>query len=226
MTISFIRAISISVVACLLCTSCATPYVWKKTDPHALNRMPKNQATEDHIRRHELKYAPDRDNKYYLVEKTGGEKAIKYTMRTIGTPLAVAFDVALVCLLALGGAAAANPDMFNTPSYTPYSYTPSTLYSPNTLYTPPAYTAPAVVYTPPARTRLTTQPVRLGADDEYKYKSSSGLRYEYDLNKPLDALRYETDIGAQMRDQMKSPLDELKQERDSWRGQKGGGIKR
>jgi len=200
--------------------------------------MPKNQATEEHIRRHKLKYAPDRDNKYYLVEKTGGEKAIKYTMRTIGTPVAVAFDVALVCLIALGGAAAANPDMFNTPSYTPYSYTPSTLYSPATLYTPPAYTAPAAVYTPPAytapaavytppsHTRLTIQPVRLGVDDEYKYKSSSGLQYEYDLNKPLDALRYETDIGAQMRDQMKSPLDELKQERDSWRGQKGGGIKR
>jgi hypothetical protein len=98
--------------------------------------MPKNQATEDHIRRHGLKYAPDRDTNYYLVEKTDGEKAAKYTMRIIGTPVAVAFDVALVCLIALGGAAAANPDAFNSASQNAYTYKPPQLYSPASLYSP------------------------------------------------------------------------------------------
>ena len=130
------RAISMCVAVCMLCTSCATPYVWKNTDPHALKRMPKNQASEDYIRQHGLKYAPDRDENYYLVEKTDGEKTANYTMRIIGTPVALAFDVALVCLIVLGGAGAANPNAFNSSSQSGYTYNPPQLYSPASLYSP------------------------------------------------------------------------------------------
>ena len=67
---------------------------------------------------------------------------------------------------------------------------------------------------------------RRAKSEDDDYKGSSGNRYEYDLNKPVDSIRYETDIGAQMRDQSISPLDELRRERDLDLGQHGGGIKR
>lgn len=140
-----IKTVAMLLALSVLCTSCATPYVWKKTDPDALNRMPRNVATEEHIRRHSLKYALDRDENYYLVEKTDGEKAANYTLRVIGTPVAVAFDVALVCLIAIGGAAAANPNAFNSTPNNYSSYNPPQMYSPATLYAP---TQPSIVPIP------------------------------------------------------------------------------
>lgn len=54
-----------------------------------------------------------------------------------------------------------------------------------------------------------------------QHESSSGARYQYDLNNPVDRNRYSTDLDAQRRDQM-SVNPRQKMDRSS--GQFGGGI--
>lgn len=55
-----------------------------------------------------------------------------------------------------------------------------------------------------------------------RYESSTGTKYQYDLNRPSDQNRYEVDTGAQMRDQINvNPMRDL----DRSMGQNGGGIK-
>lgn len=62
--------------------------------------------------------------------------------------------------------------------------------------------------------------------DEEKagYRSKSGDRYQYDLNRPQDELRYSVDLRAQMRDEVSNlrpdPRRELLEETY---GQRGGG---
>lgn len=53
------------------------------------------------------------------------------------------------------------------------------------------------------------------------YQSSSGTRYQYDMNNPSDRNRYSTDLDAQRRDQMN--LD-TRRNLDRGIGQNGGGI--
>lgn len=53
------------------------------------------------------------------------------------------------------------------------------------------------------------------------YQSSSGTRYQYDMNNPSDRNRYSTDLDAQRRDQMN--LD-TRRDLDRGFGQNGGGI--
>lgn len=243
-------------VICSICisVSCATPYALKKTDPDALSRMPRNTQTEKYITENNLNYAIDKyDDDVYLVEKTDWQKSYLQLTRYVVVPVAFVFDVALVCILALGGAAAASPGFGSQPSYGYYGQ--PTMYSPSTLYAPPAIVSPAPVITAPyydsysfpgsqgeinwdnstpdiAIPELSLKPRPLRSmnrhfsGDDYKYESSSGLQYEYDLNKPGDAMRYEIDIGAQMRDERITPSQQLRRERDSWRGEMGGGIKR
>ena len=60
---------------------------------------------------------------------------------------------------------------------------------------------------------------RSADESKYRYRSSSGARYQYDLSNPGDQIRYEVDVGAQLRDSV-SPRREL----DVGLGQHGGGI--
>ncbi|MEA3240494.1 MAG: hypothetical protein U9P37_02785 [Pseudomonadota bacterium] len=60
-------------------------------------------------------------------------------------------------------------------------------------------------------------------EPEYKYKSSMGNRYKYDLSQPGDQLKYELDVGAQLKDSIKIPIrPSVDLERSL--GQYGGGI--
>ena len=53
------------------------------------------------------------------------------------------------------------------------------------------------------------------------YKSSSGLKYQYNLNNPSDRLNYKMDLDAQRRDSLNvEPSRRL----DRGHGQNGGGI--
>ncbi len=55
----------------------------------------------------------------------------------------------------------------------------------------------------------------------YKYKSSTGTRYQYDLNDAGDKIDYQLDPDAQMRDRLSvDPAREI----DRGLGQYGGGI--
>jgi len=58
-------------------------------------------------------------------------------------------------------------------------------------------------------------------DEEYRYKSISGMKYKYDLTIPGDKLLYDLDIKAKMYDDI-DPWVEM----DRSMGQFGGGIKR
>lgn len=55
------------------------------------------------------------------------------------------------------------------------------------------------------------------------YRSHTGAQYQYDLNRPVDALRYDVDPRAQQRDSLSvDPRRDL----DRGMGQRGGGIRR
>lgn len=40
--------------------------------------------------------------------------------------------------------------------------------------------------------------------EEYGYKSSSGSKYQYDRNSPVDSIKYKNDYNAQQRDEVNS----------------------
>jgi hypothetical protein len=129
-----IRFIAFLLTGTLLLTSCATPYVWNKTDPDSLRKMPKTSQTEDYIRRESLMYAPDPAGEHYYVEKRSDERRLDYACRIIGMPFALAFDFAMVALLVMAGCSGGDisgigsiPDL-----YTP-DYKPPLLYSPYEL---------------------------------------------------------------------------------------------
>ena len=131
MTKSIQMSVALALATAILCSSCATPYAWEHTDPHSLNRMPNNSSTEQFIRQNNLRFAPDRDEKHLLVEKTADQKFSCYLGRLTLVPIAIVLDAALICGIALGGAAAADPTLFNSSSSSAYSYKPPTLYAPN-----------------------------------------------------------------------------------------------
>src|SRR5262245_52348015 len=83
-------------------TSCATmPYLngefatvslWAAADPNATQRIPQSATSEAELRRHGRTFYRDDDKGVYWVEKNRSDKAMDYTARTIGTPLAVVSD--------------------------------------------------------------------------------------------------------------------------------------
>ncbi len=56
------------------------------------------------------------------------------------------------------------------------------------------------------------------------YQGSSGTRYDYDLNNPVDRNRYNVDLDAQRRDQQSGTFDSGRS-LDQLQGQAGGGFK-
>jgi hypothetical protein len=146
--------VALSIATALLCNSCATPQAWDYTDPDALNRMPNNASTEKFIRQNNLRFAPDRDEKHLLVEKTPNQKFNCYVGRLTLVPAAILLDAALICGIALGGAAAADPSLFSSSSSSAYAYKPPTMYSPTgrsgyTAYTPSSPAPPCATTTNP-----------------------------------------------------------------------------
>ena len=74
-----------------------------------------------------------------------------------------------------------------------------------------AFTLPALAW---------DEPYDPYGNPQYRYKGSSGLRYQYDLSKPGDRIRYQLDIDAQIRDSINpDPRIDL----DRGLGQYGGG---
>ena len=56
------------------------------------------------------------------------------------------------------------------------------------------------------------------------YQGSSGTRYDYDLNNPVDRNRYSIDLDAQRRDQQSATFD-AGRSLDQPQGQRGGGFR-
>lgn len=66
-------------------------------------------------------------------------------------------------------------------------------------------------------------PYKSSGDPNYRYRSSTGTEYQYDLSKPNDQVRYEVDVKAKMRDELNvDPRREI----DQGLGQHGGGARR
>lgn len=83
-------------LGCLMLTSCATPALWKHTNPHeyvVIKRTPEAQAR---IERSGLDYRMDEERGLIFVEKSKLRKLQDYTIRFFGTPIAIAADASAV----------------------------------------------------------------------------------------------------------------------------------
>ena len=80
----------------LLCVSCATPYLWEVTDPHSYVVISYDDITREELDAQQINYVAKEDYRVYFIEKSRWRKMGDYTLRSIGTPVTVALDAALV----------------------------------------------------------------------------------------------------------------------------------
>lgn len=66
-------------------------------------------------------------------------------------------------------------------------------------------------------------PYHQDTDGNSSYQSSSGNKYDYDLNKPEDRNRYSLDLDAQRRDSIEGSTS-TKRSMDQLKGEYGGGY--
>ena len=64
----------IAVVCALLCSSCATSYVWRHTDPEEYVFIERTPANEASLRQHKVAYLTDAKRNVLYVEKTKLQK--------------------------------------------------------------------------------------------------------------------------------------------------------
>jgi hypothetical protein len=79
--------------------SCATPYVWERTDPREYVALP---ATDEHRARlaaRHLNFVEDPDREALYAEKSDLRKLQDYTVRALAIPFAVTLDAVGVVLV-------------------------------------------------------------------------------------------------------------------------------
>ena len=85
-------------VACaiqlVLFTSCATQYLWRETDPAEYVALSQSTVSQQDLERRHLHFIVDDEKDVFYVEKNGIQKLRDYTIRTLGTPVAVTIDAA------------------------------------------------------------------------------------------------------------------------------------
>ena len=86
----------------LLFTSCATQYVWDRTDSYVA--IAQSDTCETDLKARNIKYIRSAVSPVLFVEKSGVEKCKNYAIRTIATPFTVVVD-ASTAVLVVGGAA-------------------------------------------------------------------------------------------------------------------------
>lgn len=105
MAIKQLRIIVWILIAAQL-SSCATPALWRKTDPSSYIVMSSDVITEEELHKRGAKYIKNEQAAVFYVKKSDFDKFADYTYRTIGTPITVVVDAAIVVLVAyalLGG---------------------------------------------------------------------------------------------------------------------------
>ena len=80
----------------LLCASCATPYLWEVADPRDYVVISYDDITREELDAQQISYVAKEDYRVYFIEKSRWRKFGDYTLRSIGTPVTVALDTALV----------------------------------------------------------------------------------------------------------------------------------
>jgi len=75
--------------------SCATPALWKRTEPTEYIVLSSEDASEEELRKKGVAYTLSDDGKFYFVEKSAISTFGNYALRLFGTPAAIALDAAL-----------------------------------------------------------------------------------------------------------------------------------
>ena len=89
----------LAMVLICACSSCATPFVWKHTNPAEFVALENNEETRQLIEENGLAFYEDYGGQFLYVEKTDIRKFQDYSLRTLGVPIAVVVDTAIVILV-------------------------------------------------------------------------------------------------------------------------------
>ncbi|MDH3348676.1 MAG: hypothetical protein OEM02_11345 [Desulfobulbaceae bacterium] len=93
------KNIVIFITLLLFCNSCATPYIWKKTDPDKYVKIDFSKITEEELQDKEVKYYRDDTQHAFFAEMDSFAKFKNYSLRTLATPIAVILDTTAVILV-------------------------------------------------------------------------------------------------------------------------------
>ncbi len=80
--------------------SCVTQALWKRTDSSSYVVISSNDISEEELQKRGAKYIKNDEAAVFYVEKSDFEKFKDYTYRTLGTPVTVVIDAAIVVLVA------------------------------------------------------------------------------------------------------------------------------
>jgi hypothetical protein len=89
-------------VCALFCSSCATSYVWRKTDPNEYLFVERTPAHEAYFQQHKVPYLVDYKGKTLYVDKNKLQKLKDYSIRTLATPVTVVLDTVMP-IVVVGG---------------------------------------------------------------------------------------------------------------------------
>ena len=91
----------ISAIVIVTTISCATPALWKKTDPDECVSVSAEDITEEELQEQGLAYFVSDDGMHYYVDKSFTTKFRDYALRVLGTPVTVALDAVLVVVVGI-----------------------------------------------------------------------------------------------------------------------------
>jgi hypothetical protein len=108
-------------VGAVFCSSCATSYVWRKTDPNEYLFVERTPAHEAYFQQHKIPYLVDYKGRTLYVDKNKLQKLKDYSIRTLAIPVTVVLDTATTVvvvggLLYLGGGREVSLTSTNLPS--------------------------------------------------------------------------------------------------------------
>ena len=111
------RNVVLAALFCSLLVSCATTTLWEANNPHEVIAVSASKANEAELQAKGLPYSFDQKRGLFFVEKTQLQQTKDYIIRIVGTPVTVAFDVALpvaivgVAVYAIAHGAPDNPSL-------------------------------------------------------------------------------------------------------------------
>lgn len=89
-------------LASILCSSCCTTALWDATDPNETIEVSPDEVTEAALIEDGFTFHQDEKSGYFHIEKTAKQKAGDYSLRVVGTPVAIGADTLLVGVFFMG----------------------------------------------------------------------------------------------------------------------------
>ncbi|MFH2046792.1 MAG: hypothetical protein ABIK92_16800 [Pseudomonadota bacterium] len=81
--------------------SCATTYLWDRTDPNGYVKIKFTEITEDNLKSRGAKYIRDDNEHAFYVDKDSFDRFKDYSTRVLGTPITVVIDATTVVIFAV-----------------------------------------------------------------------------------------------------------------------------